>query len=509
MELLKIKKNIFKATLLGAIVFVTVLLSALFAPNFIFAQQTGIVPCGDYFDASGNLVKDPCTVCHTLVVVQRIINLLIGPPPGGIVYAIVIAMVAYGGFIYLTAGGSEGRVRKAKEVLSAALIGLLIGLGSYLIVNTVINVMSGLGSSTATAQPQGFPWPWNQVSCQVQQGGQLQPGVLTVPTSSTSTLPPGANTTCVRPVVVSLTTAQQVCNGPLQQFRTVQPYNTSRVNPYALPLVVSKLDQAYQIASATGSTFSLSEGCPPFVPHSDPGHCTGASVDIVVNNPTPQNIGKVCWALQQVGYRLGLPPNSSDIINEYSACNTPICTQYCGPSRRFNTTTGDNIHLSSPTGSGAPTSQVQVCQLTRIEMFPGGYQGSGFFTQSRPFPVLLVIVGNTNCAGQNMQVSLIQSNTNQVVPALNNSSFVWGTGYTSYTYDLFAGEDACVYNAFNPDCKYHVRVSSPALGTISTLNNNLYPRANISYECDQANRSSASASCDNGSRWQIRNITGN
>ena len=43
-------------------------------------------------------------------------------------------MIIYGGFVWLTAGGSEDRIATAKKVISAAVIGLIIVLLAWAIV---------------------------------------------------------------------------------------------------------------------------------------------------------------------------------------------------------------------------------------------------------------------------------------------------------------------------------------------------------------------------------------
>jgi hypothetical protein len=57
----------------------------------------------------------------------------------GVAIAGVMAavMMMIGGLRYLTAGGSSGRVSKAKEQIVDSLLGLLLVLGSYLVLNTV------------------------------------------------------------------------------------------------------------------------------------------------------------------------------------------------------------------------------------------------------------------------------------------------------------------------------------------------------------------------------------
>lgn len=65
----------------------------------------------------------------------------------GFLGLLAVIMVIYGGVLYVTAGGKEEQSNKAKKVIMFAVIGLIIILLSYALVNTVI----GAGN-TAAAQ---------------------------------------------------------------------------------------------------------------------------------------------------------------------------------------------------------------------------------------------------------------------------------------------------------------------------------------------------------------------
>ena len=57
----------------------------------------------------------------------------------GIVFMILII---YGGFIYMTAGGDEQKITKAKDILKGAAIGMIIILSAYAIANFVIDAIT-------------------------------------------------------------------------------------------------------------------------------------------------------------------------------------------------------------------------------------------------------------------------------------------------------------------------------------------------------------------------------
>lgn len=56
----------------------------------------------------------------------------------GILGIIFVVLVVYAGFLYLTSQGEEGNVKKAKKLLSQAVIGLIIVISAYAISGYVI-----------------------------------------------------------------------------------------------------------------------------------------------------------------------------------------------------------------------------------------------------------------------------------------------------------------------------------------------------------------------------------
>lgn len=60
----------------------------------------------------------------------------------GLVGTLSLAAFVYGGIVFLTSTGSDQKVKKGKDILGAAVIGLLIVFSSVLIIQTLFN---GLG----------------------------------------------------------------------------------------------------------------------------------------------------------------------------------------------------------------------------------------------------------------------------------------------------------------------------------------------------------------------------
>jgi len=76
----------------------------------------------------------------------------------GIIFFVVIL---YGGYMWLTAGGNEEQVKKARTFISRAIIGLLITLTALIITRAVAGLVYQTGAPTDTvevgaSEDQGF-----------------------------------------------------------------------------------------------------------------------------------------------------------------------------------------------------------------------------------------------------------------------------------------------------------------------------------------------------------------
>lgn len=74
----------------------------------------------------------------------------------GITGSLTLLFFVYGGFVWLTSGGNTEQIQKGKKILSSALIGLIIVLASYLIVNFTLSAITG-------GQVEFFGKPWAQL----------------------------------------------------------------------------------------------------------------------------------------------------------------------------------------------------------------------------------------------------------------------------------------------------------------------------------------------------------
>lgn len=108
-----------------------------------FFAEAALVPC---------VVGSKCTACDLFKLADNVIKFLIAV---GILLATI--GVVWAGFLMLTAGGDPGKVEKGKSVLVSVLIGIIIALASYLIVDTIIRSLTNYTLSSLqslSCQPQ-------------------------------------------------------------------------------------------------------------------------------------------------------------------------------------------------------------------------------------------------------------------------------------------------------------------------------------------------------------------
>lgn len=116
----------------------------LIAPfSFALAQGTlpsQIVPCSGV----------DCNLCHLVELAQRLINI-------GIFITIALSAMtfSYAGGMYLTSMGDITKATKARKVFTSVAVGLMIILGAWLGVDTLMKTL---------VDEQRFG-PWNSIGC--------------------------------------------------------------------------------------------------------------------------------------------------------------------------------------------------------------------------------------------------------------------------------------------------------------------------------------------------------
>ncbi len=114
---------------------VMVVALALFHYTNVHAASSGLI---DPADSPGNVQDATGSEGSARVLARTIINFFLY-----FLGFIATAMFIFGGAQYVTAGGDEGKVEKAKKMLTYAIIGIIVILLSFAVVNTVLEAGEG------------------------------------------------------------------------------------------------------------------------------------------------------------------------------------------------------------------------------------------------------------------------------------------------------------------------------------------------------------------------------
>ena len=101
-------------------------------PAGVMAQ--GLVPCGGE--------DDPCGTEDIVKLVENVVEFLIT-----ILSALAVIVMVYAGFRMVTAGGNENEWQAAKGMFTNVVIGIIIVLAAWLIVDTILELLTGTGFS--------------------------------------------------------------------------------------------------------------------------------------------------------------------------------------------------------------------------------------------------------------------------------------------------------------------------------------------------------------------------
>ena len=114
----------------------------LFAFSFFFsgdvsAVNTGLIDANDNPDniAGSTSAWSTGSLREAILVVINFFLFFLG--------LVATVFVIYGGFLYITAGGDDGKVESAKKILMYSVVGILICLMSFALINTVTNMGAG------------------------------------------------------------------------------------------------------------------------------------------------------------------------------------------------------------------------------------------------------------------------------------------------------------------------------------------------------------------------------
>jgi hypothetical protein len=112
------------------------LLMVSLVPLYVYADTSGLIPCGNTSSGSGT-TSDMCTYSDIIILANAVIKFLIfdlAAPIGAI-------MFAYAGFTYVTNGGNESKIKQAHDIFLSVFWGLVVALSAWLLINFILSFL--------------------------------------------------------------------------------------------------------------------------------------------------------------------------------------------------------------------------------------------------------------------------------------------------------------------------------------------------------------------------------
>ncbi|MDO8430199.1 MAG: pilin [bacterium] len=131
------------------------------------SKWLGLVPCTGFNKNTGEL---DCTLCSVFELIRRIIDWLVE-----FILAISVGFIIWAGISMMFSGGDPSGLTKAKEMLTTAIYGVALALGGWLIIGTLLGVLTGSDKIM----------PWNKITCK-SEPIKLSPGVPKLSANCTS-----------------------------------------------------------------------------------------------------------------------------------------------------------------------------------------------------------------------------------------------------------------------------------------------------------------------------------
>ena len=132
-----------KKFLKQALIMLGLMVGALTIISMIPTASAAIIGSGDLPSNLGEATGGESSLRSIIV---KVINYFLG-----FLGLIAVIMIIYGGFTYVTAAGKQEAVDSAKKTILYAIVGIVIILLSFAIVNTVVGVATDGGGTAAPA----------------------------------------------------------------------------------------------------------------------------------------------------------------------------------------------------------------------------------------------------------------------------------------------------------------------------------------------------------------------
>ncbi len=120
---------------------IAVVLLTISAPVVSYAvDYLPLVTCGTEKDSEGK-VSNPCTFNDVILLIDRLIKFVLFV----LVIPISAVMFCYAGLLMIFSGGNSGQASKAKGIFANVGLGLIIAVGAWLIVTTLLGILGYTG----------------------------------------------------------------------------------------------------------------------------------------------------------------------------------------------------------------------------------------------------------------------------------------------------------------------------------------------------------------------------
>ncbi len=186
---------------------------------------TGLVPCSGM----------DCSVCDIFKLIQNLINFFIE-----LVFALAGGFMVWGAVEIMIAGGDEKKVSSGRGRMTIAVYGVAITLGAWLLVGTVLQVLTNSSSKI----------PWNKITC--------SSAPLTLPRVDTGSDAACANQNgqCQDVSIAPCGTGTHEVSGLCLSVNSLKNKNTQCCVPDIVPKVV-------ECSSLAGGTYACTQSeCP-------------------------------------------------------------------------------------------------------------------------------------------------------------------------------------------------------------------------------------------------------
>ncbi len=105
--------------------------------------------CGSSAAITTSGPTGPCDFCDMVIVANNVITYGVQ-----LAVLVVVAVIVYGGILMMTSAGNDNKFGEGKSKMTAAIVGLIVVLCAWVIVNTVLHLLTG-----------NVGFVWNQIQC--------------------------------------------------------------------------------------------------------------------------------------------------------------------------------------------------------------------------------------------------------------------------------------------------------------------------------------------------------